>query len=45
MKRLSHLPVPTIFRVVSPADCTEIFNELCDDPEFPVGTIFDWRLV
>jgi hypothetical protein len=24
-------------------DCTEIYNQLCDDPAFPMGTVFDWR--
>jgi len=28
---------------VSPKDCTEIYNQLCDDPAFPMGTVFDWR--
>lgn len=36
---------PIISRVVSPEDCTEIFNQLCDDPEFPMGTVFDWKMV
>ena len=34
---------PIISRVVSPADCTEVYNQLCDDPAFPMGTVFDWR--
>ena len=34
---------PIVSRVVSPEDCTEIFNQLCDDPHFPIGTVFDWR--
>ncbi len=34
---------PIVSRVVSPEDCTEIFNQLCDDPHFPMGTVFDWR--
>ena len=34
---------PIVSRVVSPEDCTEIFNQLCDDPYFPMGTVFDWR--
>ena len=36
---------PILSRVVSPADCTDIFNELCDDPHFPMGTVFDWKTV
>lgn len=34
---------PIISRVVSPYQCSEVFNQLCDDPEFPMGTVFDWR--
>ena len=34
---------PIVSRVVSPEDCEEIFNQLCDDPHFPMGTVFDWR--
>ena len=34
---------PIVSRVVSPEDCTEIFDQLCDDPHFPMGTVFDWR--
>jgi threonine dehydrogenase-like Zn-dependent dehydrogenase len=34
---------PIVSRVVSPEDCTEIYNQLCDDPTFPMGTVFDWR--
>ena len=34
---------PVVSRVVSPEDCTEIYNQLCDDPAFPMGTVFDWR--
>lgn len=36
---------PIISRVVSPENCTEIYNELCDNPEFPMGTVFDWRTI
>ena len=32
-----------ISRVVSPTDAPEIYNQLCDDPNFPIGTVFDWR--
>ena len=34
-----------ISRIVSPCDAPEIFNQLCDDPAFPMGTVFDWRNV
>lgn len=37
--------VPIISRVVSPADAPEIFRQLCDDPQFPMGTVFDWKQV
>lgn len=34
---------PIISRVESPKNATEIYNQLCDDPEFPIGTVFDWK--
>jgi len=34
---------PIVSRVVSPTDAPEIFNQLCDDPAFPMGAVFDWR--
>lgn len=34
---------PIISRVVSPTDASEIYNELCDNKNFPLGTVFDWR--
>lgn len=34
---------PIISRVVSPACAATVYNELCDDPNFPIGTVFDWR--
>ena len=34
---------PMVSRVVAPTDCAEIYNQLCDDPAFPMGTVFDWR--
>ena len=34
---------PIISRVVSPENATEIYNELCDNKDFPIGTVFDWR--
>ena len=33
---------PIVSRVVSPKDATEIYNQLCDDPAFPIGTEVDW---
>lgn len=34
---------PIISRVVSPEDAQAIYDQLCDDPEFPMGTVFDWK--
>lgn len=34
---------PIVSRVVKPETCPEIFRQLCDDPNFPMGTVFDWR--
>lgn len=34
---------PVISRVVSPVDAPAIYDQLCDDPAFPMGTVFDWR--
>lgn len=34
---------PIISRVVSPEQAPEIYDQLCDDPGFPLGTVFDWR--
>ena len=34
---------PMVSRVVSPEDRAEIYHQLCDDPAFPMGTVFDWR--
>lgn len=34
---------PMIGRVVEPTDCGEIYTQLCEDPNFPLGTVFDWR--
>ena len=36
---------PIISRVVSPEDAPAVYNELCDNPEFPMGTVFDWRMI
>lgn len=36
---------PIISRVVSPENAPAIYNQLCDDPAFPIGTVFDWRNV
>ena len=34
---------PMISRVVKPEQCPEIFHQLATDPQFPLGTVFDWR--
>jgi 2-desacetyl-2-hydroxyethyl bacteriochlorophyllide A dehydrogenase len=36
---------PVVSRVVAPEDAPEIYDQLCDDPAFPIGTVFDWRTV
>lgn len=36
---------PIVSRIVSPNDAPEIYNELCHDKDFPMGTVFDWRNV
>ena len=32
-----------ISRVVKPETAPEIYTELCNNKEFPMGTVFDWR--
>lgn len=34
---------PIVSRIVSPKDAFSIYNRLCDDPLFPIGTVFDWK--
>lgn len=34
---------PIISRIESPVKAPQIYNELCDDKNFPIGTVFDWR--
>ena len=34
---------PIVSRVVAPGEAPEIYRQLCDDPAFPIGTVFDWR--
>lgn len=41
MKRIEVLPI--ISRIEDPENAPRIYNELCDDPNFPMGTVFDWR--
>ncbi len=32
-------------RVVAPEEAPKIFDELCNDRNFPMGTVIDWREV
>lgn len=34
---------PIISRVVSPYEAPRIYDELCNEKKFPIGTVFDWR--
>lgn len=34
---------PIISRVVKPEQASEVYTQLCNDPAFPMGTVFDWR--
>ena len=34
---------PIVSRVVSPEESPQIYDELCDSADFPIGTVFDWR--
>ena len=34
---------PIVSRIESPVNAPQIYNELCDDKNFPMGTVFDWR--
>ena len=36
---------PIVSRVESPVDAPRIYNELCDEKDFPLGTVFDWSKV
>lgn len=42
-KRIEVMPI--VSRIVSPENAAEIYNQLCDDNEFPMGTVFDWKNV
>ena len=35
--------LPMVSRVVKPEDASEIYTELCENKNFPMGTVFDWR--
>jgi len=34
---------PIIHRVVKPEQAPQIYKELCESKNFPLGTVFDWR--
>ena len=34
---------PIVSRIESPLNAPQIYNELCDDKNFQIGTVFDWR--
>ncbi len=34
---------PIVSRVVNPTQAPEIYLQLCDDKDFPMGTVFDWK--
>ncbi|MBR0190285.1 MAG: zinc-binding alcohol dehydrogenase [Clostridia bacterium] len=40
-KKIQVLPV--VSRVVKPENAPEIYKQLCEDKNFPMGTVFDWR--
>ncbi len=40
-KRIDVLSI--VSRVENPENAPGIYNELCDDKDFPMGTVFDWR--
>lgn len=40
-KRIQVMPI--ISRVEKPEEAPRVYNELCDDKQFPIGTVFDWR--
>lgn len=33
---------PIISRICKPNDAIEVYKQLCEDPKFPLGTVFDW---
>lgn len=37
--------LPLVSRVVNPESAPEIYKQLCEDKNFPIGTVFDWRKV
>lgn len=39
-KRIQVMPI--ISRIETPKNASKIYNALCDDENFPMGTVFDW---
>lgn len=37
--------LPMVSRVVKPETAPQIYKQLCEDKNFPMGTVFDWRNV
>ena len=37
--------LPIVSRVVKPETAPQIYKQLCEDKNFPMGTVFDWRNV
>ena len=35
--------LPMVSRVVKPESAPQIYKQLCEDKNFPMGTVFDWR--
>ena len=35
--------LPMVSRVVKPETAPKIYKELCENKDFPLGTVFDWR--
>lgn len=35
--------LPMLSRICAPEDASRIYTELCEDKNFPMGTVFEWR--
>ncbi len=46
VRRLSHIRIiGRITTMAEPKDASKIYDELCDNKDFSVGTVFDWTNV
>ena len=36
---------PLVNEVHSPVDCETVYHRLCNDPNFPIGVLFDWSKI